>query len=60
MIELRKTATNQNKIAQLERTINLTVAEVLRSGFFGSASIELAIQDGTIQYIRSKLERIEK
>jgi hypothetical protein len=60
MTPLRETPTNRSKMAQLERTLSETFAEVLRRGFFGTASIELAIQDGTIQYIRSKLERIEK
>jgi hypothetical protein len=60
MTQLTKTAANQSKIAQLERALTYTFDEVLRRGFFGTASIELSIQDGTIQYIRSKLERIEK
>jgi hypothetical protein len=59
-MELKHTPTNRGKMAQLERLLSLTFAEVLRRGYFGTASIELAIQDGTIQYIRSKLERIEK
>lgn len=60
MLESKQTPANRNKMAQLERTLSATFAEVLRRGFFGTASIEVAIQDGTIQYIRSKLERIEK
>ena len=60
MTTLTQTPTNRTKIAQLERALSSTFREVLQSGFFGTASIELNIQDGTIQYIRSKLERIEK
>ncbi len=60
MLEVKNTPTNRDKISQLERTLHSTVSEALQRGFFGTASIELAVQDGTIQYIRSRLERIEK
>jgi hypothetical protein len=60
MLEVRNTPTNRDKLSQLERLLSATIADVLRRGFFGTASIEVAIQDGTIQYIRSRTERIEK
>lgn len=60
MSELRHTPINRDKILQLERTLSATIADVLRRGFFGSASIEVSVQDGTIQYIRARTERIEK
>ena len=31
-----------------------------RRGFFGTAAVELSVQDGTIQHIRRKVERVEK
>ena len=31
-----------------------------RRGFFGTAAVELSVQDGTIQYIRRTVERMEK
>ena len=36
------------------------LAEALRRGFFGTAAVELSVQDGTIQHIRRTVERIEK
>ena len=51
---------NQTKVAQLERAMAEILAETLRHGFHGTASLELAVQDGTIQHIRRKVERIEK
>ena len=32
----------------------------LRRGFFGTAAVELSVQDGTIQHIRRTMERVEK
>ena len=32
----------------------------LQRGFFGTAGVERSIQDGTIQHIRRKVDRIEK
>ncbi len=34
--------------------------EVLRRGFHGTASLELQISDGTIQWITRNVKRIEK
>ncbi len=36
------------------------LAETLRHGFHGTASLELTVHDGTIHYIRRTIERIEK
>ena len=54
------TPTNQRKVAQLEEAVGELLAQVLKRGFFGSAGVELSIQDGTIQSIRRKMERIER
>jgi hypothetical protein len=54
------TAGNVQKLAQLERALAEMLAEVLRRGFFGNAEIQVSIQDGTIQNIRRKVERVEK
>ena len=45
---------------QLEAIVAEVLTEALRHGFFGTAAIELSVQDGTIQHIRRKVERIEK
>ncbi|MBN2476910.1 MAG: hypothetical protein JXB62_20045 [Pirellulales bacterium] len=60
MITHGKTSGNAKKVAQLESALANILAETLRRGFFGTASIELSVQDGTIQHIRRRVERIEK
>ena len=55
-----KSPGNAKKVAQLESALAEMLAEVLRRGFFGTAAVELSIQDGTIQHIRRRMERIEK
>ena len=57
---LSQTPVNQQKIALLERALAEILAEALRRGFHGTAGVELSVQDGTIQHIRRKVERIEK
>ena len=54
------TAVNQRKVAQLQEAVGELLAQVLQRGFFGSAGVELSVQDGTIQTIRRKMERIER
>lgn len=55
-----QTSANQAKVAQVERALAELLTEVLSRGFHGSAGIEMSVQDGTIQHIRRKLERIER
>jgi hypothetical protein len=54
------TAGNAKKVAQLQAILAEMLAESLRRGFFGTAAIELSVQDGTIQHIRRMVERIER
>ena len=54
------TSGNVKKVAQLQSIVAELLAEALRRGFFGTAAIELSVQDGTIQHIRRTVERIEK
>jgi hypothetical protein len=51
---------NAKKLAQLHAVVAELLAEALRRGFFGTAIVELSVQDGTIQRIRRVVERIEK
>ncbi len=60
MITHSKTPGNLKKVAQLESALAEILAEALRRGFFGTAAVELSVQDGTIQHIRRRVERIEK
>ena len=53
-------AVNHEKVAQAETALGEILAEVLRRDFYGTAAIELSVQDGTIQHIRRKVERIER
>jgi len=57
---LSQTPANQERTNQLQAALGEILAEVLRKGFFGAAAVELSVQDGTIQHIRRKVERIEK
>ncbi|NQT12636.1 MAG: hypothetical protein HQ582_07805 [Planctomycetes bacterium] len=60
MMTLTTTPSNQKKMAQLKRALGEILAEVLRRDFHGTAGVEVAIQDGTIQSIRRRVERIER
>ena len=60
MIKHATTAGNAKKVAQLQRVMAELLAESLRRGFFGTAAVELSVQDGTIQCIRRKVEKVEK
>jgi hypothetical protein len=54
------TQANVKKLAQLQAIMAELLAESLRRGFFGTATVELNIHDGTIQHIRRKVEQIER
>jgi hypothetical protein len=60
MIARIATPANEKKLAQLQRALDDLLRESLTRGFFGAAGVELIIQDGTIQHIRRRVERIEK
>lgn len=51
---------NQRKLARVEEAWQTALNEVLRAGFNGMATIQLTIQDGTIQRIARSVERFEK
>ena len=60
MMTHTKTPANQQKVSQLRAALAEVLAETLRRGFHGTAGIEVSVQDGTIQWIRRRVERIEK
>jgi len=60
MVTQGKTPANVKKVAQLELAVAEILAEALRRGFFGTAAVEFSVQDGKIQHLRRKVERIEK
>lgn len=60
MITRGTTPGNAKKVAQLEAALAEILVQALRRGFFGTAAVELSVQDGTIQHIRRRVERIER
>jgi hypothetical protein len=60
METLKETPANRTRLARVDATWSAVLDEVLQRGFHGLASIELMIQDGTIQRICRTVERIEK
>jgi hypothetical protein len=54
------TNTNEKKVAQLQAALAELLETTLRRGFFGTAGVEVSVQDGTIQNIRSRTERLER
>ena len=60
MIRNTKTSANVEKVAQLEAAMADLLTQALRRGFFGTAAVELSVQDGTIQHIRRTVTQLEK
>jgi hypothetical protein len=60
MMTHSKSPTNEKKVLQLRAALADILAEALRRGFHGTAGLELSVQDGTIQHIRRRVERIER
>jgi hypothetical protein len=51
---------NTKKTARVEAALAEILAEATRRGFFGTAGVEISVQDGAIQHIRRKVDRMEK
>ncbi len=60
MMTHAKTSANEMKVAQLRSALADILTEALKRGFHGTAGLELSVQDGTIQHIRRRVERIER
>ncbi len=60
MITQGNTTANDNKTQQALAALREILADVSQRGYYGTAGIELAVQDGTIQHIRRRTERIER
>jgi hypothetical protein len=60
METLKDAASNYAKLSRVESVWNDVMREVLTRGFYGSALVEVTIQDGTIQFIRRCVERTER
>jgi len=51
---------NQKKMSQLHLALTEIMGEILQRGFHGTADLEVSVQDGTIQHIRRRVERVMK
>ena len=60
MLAVPESDANQQKLAHLAAVWREVLGDALKRGFYGTAAIEIAIVDGTIQHIRRKVERLEK
>jgi hypothetical protein len=54
------TSRNSQKLAHLQQIVKELLEEVLKQGFYGMASVKFKVQDGTIQTIRRRVERIDR
>ena len=61
MIDTRvQTAPQLNKVHQVETALAQLIADASRRGFYGTVSVNLSVQDGSIQHIRLTTERMIK
>lgn len=60
MMTVRETTANQKKLERLNSLLGEMLAEGLQRNFYGTLSVEVAIQDGTIQHLRRRVEQLEK
>jgi hypothetical protein len=54
---LKHTHANSQKVAKLYELIDALLDKALERGFFGVATVEVRVQDGTIQEIEERIER---
>jgi hypothetical protein len=57
---IEETAANRTRLDQAQQAWAEVLALALRRGFFGSAAVEICVQDGTIQHIRRKIEQLDR
>jgi hypothetical protein len=60
MITLSETPVNKSQAGKAQAVWLELLAAATRRGFFGTVSVEVSVQDGTIQRINSKVEKVEK
>ncbi len=53
-----KSPMNEKKLVQLQSMLAEILSEAFKRGFYGTVSLELTVQDGIIQRIRQRVERI--
>ena len=55
-----RTAANKNKVGQMSTAMKEILREATQRGFYGTAAIEISVSDGTIQWIKRRVERVVK
>ncbi len=60
MIMTPTNAVNEKKLSQIESELVEILRQITRRGFHGTGGVEVSVQDGTIQHIRRRMERLEK
>jgi hypothetical protein len=60
MRSTRTTSANELRKALLDRAVREILAVAAQPGFYGTVSVELSVQDGVIQHVRQKVDRIER
>ncbi len=56
----KKRPANERMLGLLRAALAEILAEVLQRDYYGTAAVELSIQDGTIQHIRRSMEKTER
>ena len=51
------TQANETKLQSLQAAVRDLLGEVLTRGFYGQATVEIVVADGTIQVVRSETTR---
>ena len=59
-MSIHNTTANRAKLALLAAAWKAALSQALRRGFHGTVTVEICVQDGTIQNIKRRTERIEK
>jgi hypothetical protein len=54
---LKHTHANRQKVAKLQEIMDALLDRALERGFFGAATVEVRVQDGTIQEIEERIEQ---
>src|SRR5262245_61695809 len=60
MTTANTTSANRGKIAEAAAIWQRVLDETLQRGFYGSAHVEISVQDGTIQQIRRRVEQVAR
>jgi len=60
MSPIAKTPANEKKMAQLKQALGELLGRALRRGFHGLVGVEVYVEDGTIQRLHARIERIQR